>query len=118
MAKPVKFLRVDIEDIKPYENNAKIHSDDQIDRLAKSISEFGFVSPCLIDKDNNLIAGHGRLLAAKKNGLKVIPCVYVEGLTEEPKSYFNEAMRKADREYDKKLAAKEKEANQQKTGKK
>lgn len=88
MAKPVKFLRVDIEDIKPYENNAKIHSDDQIDRLAKSISEFGFVSPCLIDKDNNLIAGHGRLLAAKKNGLKDIPCVYVEGLTEEQKRAY------------------------------
>ena len=88
MAEPTKFTQVDIEKIRPYENNAKVHPQGQVDRLAKSMQEFGFVSPCLIDKENNLIAGHGRLMAAKQIGMEKIPCVYVEGLTEAQKKAY------------------------------
>ena len=88
MAEPIKFLQVEIEKIRPYENNAKVHSQDQIDRIAKSIQEFGFVSPCLIDKENNLIAGHGRLMAAQQIGMQKVPCVFVEGLTEVQKKAY------------------------------
>ena len=73
---------MDIKDIKPYKNNSKIHSKAQISKLQKSIKEFGFISPVLIDKDYNLIAGHGRIEAAKNNGMTEVPCVFVEGLTE------------------------------------
>ncbi len=82
MAEISKISRVDTRKLKPYENNAKVHPDDQIEKLSKSIEEFGFISPVLIDKDFNVIAGHGRLKAAEKLGLEKIPCVYVEGLTE------------------------------------
>lgn len=88
MAEPIEFLQVEIEKIRPYENNAKVHSQDQIDRIAKSIQEFGFVSPCLIDRENNLIAGHGRLMAAQQIGLLKVPCVFVEGLTDVQKKAY------------------------------
>lgn len=54
-----------------------------MDLIAKSIKEFGFLNPCLIDKDKNIIAGHGRVMAAKKLNMESVPCVYVEGLSEE-----------------------------------
>ena len=82
MADISKISRVDTKKLKPYANNAKKHSEKQIEKLSKSIEEFGFISPVLIDKDFNVIAGHGRLMAAEKIGLEKIPCVYVEGLTE------------------------------------
>ena len=74
--------RVDISKLKPYENNAKIHTEKQLEKLSKSIEEFGFIAPVLIDKDFNIIAGHGRTEAAKMAGLKDVPCVLVEGLTD------------------------------------
>ena len=83
MAKIDGVQEVAIAKLKPYERNARIHSDEQIEMICKSIQEFGFISPCLITKDNEVIAGHGRLEAAKQLGLKKVPCVYVEGLTEE-----------------------------------
>ena len=55
-----------IDELIPYVNNARTHSDKQIDQIAASIKEFGFNNPILLDGDNGLIAGHGRLLAAKK----------------------------------------------------
>lgn len=73
---------VDISKIKPYEKNAKIHNQNQLDKLQESIKEFGFLSPCLIDQDFNLIAGHGRVEAAKALGLKEVPCIFVENLTD------------------------------------
>jgi ParB-like chromosome segregation protein Spo0J len=73
---------VDILKIKPYEKNAKIHNQNQLDKLQESIKEFGFLSPCLIDQDFNLIAGHGRVEAAKALGLKEVPCIFVENLTD------------------------------------
>lgn len=73
---------VDIDKLIPYANNARTHSDEQIEQIQLSIREFGFVNPILVDRDFNIIAGHGRLLAAKAEGLSKIPCVPVEHLTE------------------------------------
>lgn len=77
-----QIKNVDISRLIPYINNAKQHPESQVTKLASSIREFGFVNPVLIDKDFNIIAGHGRVMAAKVLNLKQIPCVYVEGLTE------------------------------------
>ena len=82
MAKIDGVQEVSLEVLKPYENNAKIHNAEQVERIAKSIQEFGFISPCLIDKDFNIIAGHGRVKAAQQLGLSTVPCVFIEGLTE------------------------------------
>ena len=82
MAELTQIERVGIDKLIPYINNAKRHSEDQVTRIASSIREFGFVNPVLIDKDFNIIAGHGRVMAAKKLDLEEVPCVYVEGLTE------------------------------------
>lgn len=82
MAEVKKIQRVDISKLKPYENNAKIHTEEQLEKLSKSIEEFGFISPVLIDKDFNIIAGHGRIEAAKRSNIKDVPCVLIDGLTE------------------------------------
>ena len=82
MAKLENMTSVRLEDLRPYEKNAKRHKPAQVEKIAASIREFGFLSPCLIDKDRNVIAGHGRILAARSLGMESVPCVYVEGLTE------------------------------------
>jgi len=82
MAEIKQIKRVDIKKLIPYVNNAKQHSEDQITRIASSIREFGFVNPVIIDKEFNIIAGHGRVMAAKKLELTEVPCLFVEGLTE------------------------------------
>lgn len=71
-----------IDELIPYENNAKIHGPDQIEQLRRSLRQFGFVSPVLIDKDKNLIAGHGRVEAARAEGMTEVPYVTVSDLTE------------------------------------
>ena len=73
---------VSVDKLIPYVNNAKVHSEDQVTRIASSIREFGFLSPVLVDKDYNIIAGHGRVMAAKKLDMKEVPCLFVEGLTD------------------------------------
>ena len=82
MGKIAKVQEVTLSKLKPYENNAKIHGAGQIEKLKASIEEFGFLTPCLIDEDYNLIAGHGRVMAAKDLGMESVPCVFIEGLTE------------------------------------
>ena len=82
MAKIDRVQEVSLELLRPYENNAKIHSDKQVKQIAESIKEFGFLSPCLIDEDFNIVAGHGRVMAAEMLGMKTVPCVFIEGLTE------------------------------------
>lgn len=82
MAKTAEMAEVSLSLLKPYERNAKQHSQEQIDKIKDSIREFGFVSPCLIDRDFNLIAGHGRVMAARELGIESVPCVFIEGLTE------------------------------------
>ena len=82
MAKTTKMVEVAVSKLRPYENNAKKHGPAQVEKLKASIQEFGFLTPCIIDKDYNLIAGHGRVMAAKELGIEKVPCVFVEGLTE------------------------------------
>ena len=77
-----KAEEIEVEKLIPYQNNAKIHGAEQLDKLKKSIERFGFLTPCLIDKNFNLIAGHGRLMAAKELGMEKVPCIFVEGLSE------------------------------------
>lgn len=77
----ITYLSVD--KLKPYPQNAKKHPDDQIEYIANSIREFGFKQPIVIDKNNEVIIGHGRLLASKKLGLQEVPCVIADDLTEE-----------------------------------
>jgi hypothetical protein len=69
-----------VEDLIPYALNSRTHSDEQVAQLAASIREFGFTNPVLVDEKNNLIAGHGRLLAARKLKLDQVPAVVVTGL--------------------------------------
>jgi len=68
-------------DLIPYSNNSRTHSDDQINQVASSIKEFGFTNPVLIDEQGGIIAGHGRVMAAKKLGLAEVPTITLEGLT-------------------------------------
>lgn len=82
MAKTTAMVEVPIAQLTPYERNAKQHPAEQIEKIKESIKEFGFLSPCLIDRDGNIIAGHGRVEAAKALGMETVPCVYVEGLTD------------------------------------
>lgn len=73
---------IDIESIIPFAMNSRLHSDAQVAQLAASIREFGFTNPVLIDQDKNLIAGHGRVMAARKLGLASVPAIVVTGLDE------------------------------------
>lgn len=82
MGKIEKIEEIEVEKLVPYGNNAKIHGRKQLDKIKDSIREFGFLTPCLIDKDFNIIAGHGRVMAAKEMQLKKVPCVFIEGLSE------------------------------------
>ena len=81
MGKIKQFETISIDKLKPYAKNARKHSKSQIELIAKSIKEFGFISPCLIDQEENIIAGHGRIEAAKKIGMKEVPCLRIEDLT-------------------------------------
>ena len=81
--KQIEIKYKSIKDLKPYKKNAKKHPKEQIERIANSIKEFGFTQPVIIDKDNYVVAGHGRILGAKKAGIKNIPTVCLEDLTEE-----------------------------------
>lgn len=72
-----------INTLHPYKKNAKKHDKKQVEQIANSIKEFGFTQPVIIDKNNCVVAGHGRILGAKKAGLKEVPTVCLEELTEE-----------------------------------
>jgi 16S rRNA G966 N2-methylase RsmD len=77
-----------VSDLVPYINNSRTHSEEQTIQIASSISEFGFTNPVLIDDTNNLIAGHGRLLAAKKLGLEEVPAIVLTGLSKAQKKAY------------------------------
>lgn len=83
-----KYANVCIDKLKPYERNARTHSAEQIEKIANSIKEFGFINPVLIDGDFGIIAGHGRVEGAKKLGMTELPCLFVEDLTEEQKRAY------------------------------
>ena len=75
-------------DLIPYARNSRTHSEMQVAQVAASIKEFGFTNPVLIDKDNVLIAGHGRVMAAQKLGLEQVPCIRLCYLTEAQKKAY------------------------------
>lgn len=79
----LKIEYLAVKDLKPYKKNAKKHPEAQVEHIANSIKEFGFRQPIVVDKDNILVIGHGRLLAAKKLGLDTVPCVRADDLTDE-----------------------------------
>lgn len=79
---------VSISKLVPYQNNARTHSPAQIQKLRSSLREFGFVNPVIIDRDYNVIAGHGRIAAAREEGISEVPCVFVDHLTEAQKKAY------------------------------
>lgn len=83
-----RYEEVSIDKLVPYENNARTHSEEQIHKIANSIKEFGFINPVIIDGNYGVIAGHGRILGAKELGMKTVPCLFVEDLTETQKRAY------------------------------
>lgn len=79
---------VEVSKLVPYARNSRVHSPTQIKQIQASIREFGFINPILIDKDFNIIAGHGRYEAARFEEMKEVPCIYVEHLTEMQKKAY------------------------------
>lgn len=79
---------VPTEKLIPYVNNARTHSAEQINKLRSSLREFGFVNPVIIDRKFNVIAGHGRIAAAKAEGISEVPCVFADYLTDAQKKAY------------------------------
>lgn len=79
---------ISTEKLIPYVNNARTHSAEQINKLRSSLREFGFINPVIIDRDYNVIAGHGRIEAAKAEGISEVPCVFADYLTEAQKKAY------------------------------
>lgn len=89
MAKTTTDMQlVAIDKLVPYVNNARTHSKEQVMKLRSSLREFGFVNPVIIDKDYGILAGHGRVMAAKEEGLTEVPCVLADYLTEAQKKAY------------------------------
>jgi hypothetical protein len=80
--------QVNLDLLIPYVNNSRTHSEEQISQIASSIKEFGFTNPVLVDNQNGIIAGHGRVLASKKLGLKTVPCIRLSNLSEAQKKAY------------------------------
>ena len=80
--------QIAVADLIPFAKNSRTHSDSQVAQIAGSIREFGFTNPILIDEQNGVIAGHGRLLAARKLNLDDVPCIRLEGLTDAQKRAY------------------------------
>lgn len=78
----MKLEHMKIGDLIPYINNSRTHSEGQISQIAASIREFGFTNPILVDEKKNIIAGHGRLAAARKLGIEEVPTIVLEGLSD------------------------------------
>ena len=77
-----------VQELIPYVNNSRTHSEEQVNQICASINEFGFTNPLLIDEKDSIIAGHGRLMASKKLGMEEVPCIVLEGLTEAQKKAY------------------------------
>ena len=88
MITTTEFQLVDINKLVPYANNARTHNKEQILKLRSSLREFGFVNPVIIDKAYNVLAGHGRIEAAKEEGIAEVPCVFVDHMTEAQKKAY------------------------------
>ena len=86
MKHQIKELNTD--DLIPYINNSRTHDESQVNQIAASIKEFGFLNPIIVDGDNGIIAGHGRVMAANKLGIKELPCVDASHLSEAQKKAY------------------------------
>ena len=85
----LKIEKIKIDEIKEYENNSKIHTSEQIQKIKYSISKFGYLQPILIDENNMILAGHGRYRALKELKYKEIPVIRHEHLTDTEKTAFS-----------------------------
>lgn len=88
MEKQIKLEMRKVADLIPYAMNARTHTDEQVTRVASSIKEFGFLNPVIISNDNGILAGHCRVMAAKKLGLQEVPCILENHLTETQKKAY------------------------------
>ena len=88
MTTTTEMKLVPLSKLVPYVNNARTHSPEQINKLRSSLREFGFINPVIIDRDYGVIAGHGRILAAKEEGISEVPCVFADHLTEAQKKAY------------------------------
>lgn len=88
MNKKIEVEYLNIDELIPYARNSRTHSDDQINQIVKSIHEFGFTNPVLIDHDGGIIAGHGRVISARKAGLEKVPCIRLSHLSEAQKRAY------------------------------
>ena len=84
----MEIINKKVVDLIPYVNNARTHSDEQITQIAASIKEFGFANPILTDGENGIIAGHGRVMAAKKMGMEEVPTIELSHLTKTQKKAY------------------------------
>lgn len=84
----MKIETIKVSDLKPYENNAKIHTPEQVEQICASIEEFGFNDPIAVDENNMVIEGHGRLLAVQELGWTEVECIRLAGLSEEQKRAY------------------------------
>lgn len=82
------FNKEKLKDINPYEKNPREHDENQIQQICKSIEEFGFTVPILIDENNTILAGHGRYYSAKKLGMKEVPTIKIPHLTPDQKKAY------------------------------
>lgn len=84
----MEIKQIPVSDLIPYQKNARTHSEAQIAQIAASIKEFGFTNPVLLDGNNGIIAGHGRVLAAQKLGILTVPCIELAHLTPTQKQAY------------------------------
>jgi site-specific DNA-methyltransferase (adenine-specific) len=84
----IDYPFIDINELKPYENNARLHPQEQINKIVNSIKEFGFITPVIIDENNTILVGHGRTQAAKAAGLTKVPYRRITNLTDEQKRAY------------------------------
>ena len=84
----MEIQQMTVADLIPYAMNSRTHSDEQVAQIAASIREFGWTNPILVDADGGIIAGHGRLLAARKLGMTEVPCIELAHLTEMQKRAY------------------------------
>src|SRR5574344_963386 len=84
----MEIVNKKVIDLIPYINNSRTHNEEQVKQICASINEFGFTNPLLIAEKDNIIAGHGRLLASKKLNMEEVPCIVLSGLTEAQKKAY------------------------------
>lgn len=88
MSKFPDYKTVSVDKLIPYARNSRTHSDEQVAQIAASIKEFGFTNPVLIDGEGGIIAGHGRVMAARKLGISEVPCITLDHLTDAQKRAY------------------------------